>query len=248
VGGRQAGFPGQVSRSVLFIAQSAHFFPPLHTDSLSHSWPHSAQWLEARFPGFKPSLLDDGFACQFLGGGNCAADLDPRCVQLCDFFGDQRTLLAVSSLADEDGRKWQAGSVQIFDLTGIKGNLEFEELIVVTTLLGEEQASHFSWNMATSSNSLWVSEPFYGNVRADEKASTGRVFEWKFGKDFPTGRVNNLLSTPTSCIVGQENRSSFGHKILTLDLNADGKEDLVISATHSDTGALNSGHVSIFFG
>jgi len=164
-----------------------------------------------------------------------------------DFFGNNQTLLAVSALSEKFGLDWQAGSLRIFDLTGLRGDLNFRDVKVITTIQGGEHAAHFAWNLATSSNSLWVSEPFYGNLRADDRASTGRIFEWKYGSNFPSGTVRDYVTSSDSCVIGQENRASFGYKILALDLNADGVDDLVVTAPRSNIGSLNSGRVSIFF-
>jgi len=118
---------------------------------------------------------------------------------------------------------------------------------IATTIQGGEQAGHFSWDLEVSSNSLWVSEPFYGNLLADEKASTGRIFEWKFGSEFPSGTIRDRVASSSTCVIGQERRTSFGYRVLTLDLNGDGLEDLVVTSPRSDDGAPSSGLVTIFY-
>jgi len=164
-----------------------------------------------------------------------------------DFFGNNQTLLAVSAISEKFVRDWQAGSVRVFDLTGLSGDLNFRDVKVITTIQGGEQAGHFSWDLETSSTSLWVSEPFYGNLRADEKASTGRIFEWKFGSNFPSGTIRDCVVSADTCIVGESRGGSFGNDILSLDLNADGMEDLVVASSHSDLGSPTSGEIVIFF-
>lgn len=157
-------------------------------------------------------------------------------------------MVAVSAISEQVGLQWQAGALRIFDLEGLEGDLEFRRVDFETTIQGNEKNGHFSWGLASSSNSLWVSEPYFGNFRGEEKASTGRIYEYKFGNSFPTGTIRDRAADADSCVTGKEVRGQFGRVVVALDLDADGQEDLATASFHSSSGSAHSGLVSVFFG
>jgi len=85
-------------------------------------------------------------------------------------------------------------------------------------------------------------------LQTDEKASTGRIYEWKLGQDFPKGNIRDRVGSASTCVNGKEMRGSFGFEILTLDLNNDSVRDLVVTSLRSSSGSEHSGRVSVFFG
>ena len=154
----------------------------------------------------------------------------------------------MSAISEQVALTWQAGVLRVFDLAGLEGDLLFRNVDFEATIQGGERNGHFSWGLSASSNSLWVSEPYFGNYRAEEKAATGRLYEYTFGTSFPTGTVRDRAEAASTCLTGREVRGRFGQHVVTLDLDGDGHEDLVTTSVHSSSGAAHSGLVSVFFG
>ncbi|KAF9432822.1 Glycosylphosphatidylinositol specific phospholipase D1 [Entomortierella beljakovae] len=143
---------------------------------------------------------------------------------------DFKTHLVVGSRSESlsDGT-WQAGVLRILDFSkivpGTVSNLSniSSSTIFGTPLHGSQSVSQLSTafsilnNNSSAGHSIWVSEPY---VNSED----GRVIKWE---------VNNQTSAITNCYqVEAGSKSRFGTRILSIDLDKDGKEDLVITSLH----------------
>jgi hypothetical protein len=133
-------------------------------------------------------------------------------------------LLAVGSISESpDGSYWQAGALRVINVSLIKSgtNSKLSDLVptavVGSPLNGSQKTAQLSSALAASSGqSLWVSEPF---VNGED----GRIIQWETSG---TGGIKQ-------CFRGEQNsRSRLGTRILATDLNGDGKEDLIVAASH----------------
>ena len=165
-----------------------------------------------------------------------------------DFYGDNRTLVAVGSISEGVGRAWQAGALRVFDPSNLRGEILFRNVDFLTTIQGGERNGHFGWGLTVSPTSLWISEPLYGNYRADEEAGTGRIVEYPLGpSSFPRGIIRDRVGAAATCLSGAEPRARFGQHVVSLDLDGDGLQDLLVTSHHSSSGSPHSGVVSVFF-
>ncbi|KAG0241289.1 Glycosylphosphatidylinositol specific phospholipase D1 [Mortierella sp. GBA43] len=153
-------------------------------------------------------------------------------------------LLAVGSISESpDGSSWQAGVLRVINVSLIKSGTDSKlsdlvpTVVVGSPLNGSQKTAQLSSALAASSGgtngqSLWVSEPF---VNGED----GRIIQWETSG---TGGIKQ-------CFRGEQNsRSRLGTRILATDLNGDGKEDLVVAASHDSRYADLSGTVTIRFG
>ncbi|KAF9959576.1 Glycosylphosphatidylinositol specific phospholipase D1 [Modicella reniformis] len=162
-------------------------------------------------------------------------------------------LLAVGSvsesLADGTGT-WQAGVLRIINVATIMNGTDIKlsglvpSIVVGSPLYGSQKTGQLSSAFAVvskggggtvsgSSPYLWVSEPF---VNGED----GRVIRWETSSG--AGEIKQ-------CFHGEEHsRSRLGTQILSADINGDGREDLVVTASHDSRYAELSGTVMIRYG
>ena len=133
------------------------------------------------------------------------------------------------------------------DINGLSGDLTLDDVKVVTTIQGGDKGAQFGFDLLVTQTSLWVSEPAYGNLRLEQKAATGRVYEWKLGQDFPTRVVRDRVASSSRCFYGKEVRGRFGQVLGQGDFDADGLTDVVVTSSHSSSGAASAGRVNIFY-
>ncbi|KAL0486056.1 phosphatidylinositol-glycan-specific phospholipase D [Acrasis kona] len=138
-----------------------------------------------------------------------------------------------------ESKNFLGGSVMLIDLnrldvnSGMEFNLNDIHHAIVTQFNSDQMFSRLGFKIGFADlnhdgiDDLYMTEP-YRNTQAGH--ASGALYVWKGSSDFPRGQVWNCSASANQSIMFNVPRSKFGSDVIAVDVDGDGKQELIVSA------------------
>jgi len=183
-----------------------------------------------------------------LTGPGAMAKFGSRIV-VADFTGDGAPEIAVAATTQDNTRLPDAGAVYVIDRDELSGVQNLSDIALIATLAGREKFARFGWRMAAGDPTgdgtvdLLVTQPRFS---ADRDRVAGAAYLFPGGDQFAAKYASTDDAAWTAA--GAEAFVLYGQAALLADLNDDGRDDLVVSASRYYAGdERGAGAVYLYF-
>ena len=162
------------------------------------------------------------------------------------FYGDGREVLAVAAPSKSSENHIQSGSVFLYDLATLSGDLRISETAPLAQIDGNLCFSRFGWRLVSGDTGgdgvadLLVTQPYARNLSG---VMAGKAGLWFGGDRFPVGSLSSVRASRS--FKGRGNVSQLGYAALLADLDGDGRDEVVLSSGLDSRYARRGGTVSI---